>query len=227
MATLIIELAMDNEAELWHTAEGKTYITFQLNGHKEHHPLGSTSTKNWLARKVFELRQSAPTSKAIQDALNVLEGKAKFEGHEYSIYVRVASQEGKVYVDLGSTTWEAIEISSDGWNIIKDPPVRFRRPATQQPLPFPESGGSWEDLRQLLGIHDRKQFILVVAWLIQAYWPFGPYAHLVLNGEQGSGKSGLTKTLKGLVDQSIAILRRPPKDEKDLMIAAQEERIIA
>ena len=143
------------------------------------------------------------------------------------MYVRVASHEGKVYVDLGSSTWEAIEISSDGWKIIKDPPVRFRRPATQLPLPLPESGGSWEDLRQLLGIHDKKQFILIVGWLMQAYWPFGPYAHLVLNGEQGSGKSGLTKTLKGLVDPSKAILRRPPKDEKDLMIAAQEERIIA
>ena len=68
---------------------------------------------------------------------------------------------------------------------------------------------------------------MIVGWLMQAYWPFGPYAHLILNGEQGSGKSGLTKALKGLVDPSKTVLRRPPKDEKDLMIAAQGERIIA
>ena len=60
MATIIIELAMDNEAELWHTTEGKTYITFQQSGHKEHHPLRSSDTKSWLARKVFELKQKAP-----------------------------------------------------------------------------------------------------------------------------------------------------------------------
>ena len=227
IATLIVHLALKSGSELWHSKEGKPYITFEQSGHKEHHPLGSSDTKAWLARKVYELRQKAPPSKAIQDALTVLEGKAKFEGPEYPVYVRVAPHEGKVYVDLGSSTWEAIEISVDEWKIVKDPPVKFRRPATQLPLQLPESDGSWEDLRRLLGIHDKKQFVLIIAWLIQAYWPSGPYAHLVLNGEQGSGKSGLTKTLKGLVDPSLAILRRPPRDEKDLMIAAQEERLIA
>ncbi|HQP56665.1 MAG TPA: hypothetical protein PLN83_11190 [Syntrophorhabdus sp.] len=227
MATLIVDFAMEDDAELWHTAEGKTYITLEINGHKEHYPLRSSSTESWLARKVYELRQKTPPSTAIEDALKVLDGKAKFEGPEYPVYVRVAPYESKIYVDLGSDTWEAIEISTAGWKIIKDPPVRFRRPAMQLQLTSPESVGSWEDLKQLLGIHDRKQFILIVAWIMQVYWPFGPYAHLILNGEQGSGKSGLTKTLKGLVDPSKAILRRPPRDEKDLMIAAQEERIIA
>jgi energy-coupling factor transporter ATP-binding protein EcfA2 len=227
MSTLIVNLALEGGSELWHSKEGKTYITFEQSGHKEHHPLRSSDTESWLGRKVYELKQKAPPTKAIQDALNVLEGMAKYEGPEYPVYVRLAPHESKVYVDLGSSTWETIEIGSDGWRIVKYPPVRFRRLATQLPLPLPKSGGSWEDLRQLLGIHDKKQFIMIVGWLMQAYWPFGPYAHLILNGEQGSGKSGLTKALKGLVDPSKTVLRRPPKDEKDLMIAAQGERIIA
>ena len=182
MATLIVDFAMEDDAELWHTAEGKTYITLEINGHKEHYPLRSSSTESWLARKVYELRQKTPPSTAIEDALKVLDGKAKFEGPEYPVYVRVAPYESKIYVDLGSDTWEAIEISTAGWKIIKDPPVRFRRPAMQLQLTSPESVGSWEDLKQLLGIHDRKQFILIVAWIMQVYWPFGPYAHLILNG---------------------------------------------
>jgi energy-coupling factor transporter ATP-binding protein EcfA2 len=105
--------------------------------------------------------------------------------------------------------------------------VRFKRPKTMAPLPIPESGGSWDDLFKLLNLSDRRSRILVIGWLLQAYWPKGPFAHLVLTGEQGSGKSGLTKILKMLVDPSIATLRRPPREERDLMIAAQAERIIA
>lgn len=82
-------------------------------------------------------------------------------------------------------------------------------------------------MRVQLGVKDPKSWVLIVSWLIQAFWPRGPYAHLVLTGEPGSGKSALTKTLKRLVDPSVTELRRPPVNEKDLMIAAQSERIIA
>lgn len=226
VATKLVELVLGSGAELWHS-DGKSYITFVRSGHKEHYPLRSTTTKNWIAEQVYQSEQKAPSSKSIEDALNVLEGKAKFDGKAYSVHVRVASFDGKIYVDLGSETCDAIEIDSEEWRIISNPPVRFKRSDSQLPLPVPEKGGSWEDLRQLLCIKDESTWILIVSFLMQAFWPSGPYAHLVVTGEQGSGKSGLTKTIKRIVDPSRTELRRPPKDEKDLMIAAQADRVIA
>jgi hypothetical protein len=43
---------------------------------------------------------------------------------------------------------------------------------------------------------------------------------LVINGEQGSAKSTLCKMGRALIDPNVAPLRRPPRDERDLAIAA-------
>ena len=34
------------------------------------------------------------------------------------IYVRVAGQDGRIYLDLCDRDWRAVEIAADGWRII-------------------------------------------------------------------------------------------------------------
>ena len=226
-ATKLVAAALANGNELWHTPDDGAYITISRDNHKETYHLGSKKVKDWLSYTTYSVNGQAPGSQALQDALAVLGGKALFEGDLHSVYVRVAPFENNLYLDLGDETWEAIEISSEGWKFVANPPVRFTRPKSMSPLPRPIKGGSWNDLRDLLNAGDNKTWIQIVAWLIRAYWPKGPYAHLVLNGEQGSGKSKVTEILKALVDPSTAALRRPPRQELDLMVAAQSERILA
>jgi hypothetical protein len=57
--------------------------------------------------------------------------------------------------------------------------------------------------------------------------PAGPYPILALHGEQGSGKSTAAEALRMLVDPNEALLRPPPRDERDLMIAGSNGRIVA
>jgi hypothetical protein len=227
MATQIVKQIIESGAELWHSEDQKAYITFDRIDHRENHPLRSSTSRSWLSKLGYEINSRAPGKQAVEDALNVLEGQAIHKGQEYPVFVRLASHEGKIYVDLGTPDWSAVEITFQGWQIVSCPPVKFRRPKTLKPLPIPKRGGSWDDLQELCNLADDREWILAIAWLIQAYWPAGPYAHLVITGEQGSGKSNISKLLKRLVDTSIIDLRRPPLCEKDLMIAAQEERIIA
>ncbi|MDD1776083.1 MAG: hypothetical protein LUP94_01865, partial [Candidatus Methanomethylicus sp.] len=227
MATLIVKRIIESGAELWHSEDKKAYITFERDSHRENHPLRSSNSKGWLAKLGYEINGKAPGRQAVEDALNLLEGFAIHEGPEYPAFVRLAHYEDKVYVDLGNPDWMTVEISAQGWRFISYPPVKFRRPKTLKPLPIPKQGGSWDDLRELCNLVDDRDRILTIAWLIQAYWPNGPYAHLVINGEQGSGKSIICKILKGVVDPSLMSLRRLPQNERDLIIAAQEERIIA
>jgi hypothetical protein len=89
--------------------------------------------------------------------------------------VRVAEQDGLIYLDLADEFWRSIEIGPHGWRIADDVPVRFRRPAGMLSLPLPARGGSIEELRQFLNLPNRDDFVLVVAWLLAALRARGPY----------------------------------------------------
>ena len=69
----------------------------------------------------------APSPTALNMALNVLETQAQFDGPQRKVSVRVAEQDGLIYLDLADEFWRCIEIGANGWRIAEDPPVRFRR----------------------------------------------------------------------------------------------------
>jgi hypothetical protein len=112
------------------------------------------------------------------------------------------------------------KIGPDGWRVNGCPPVRFRRPAGMLPLPVPERGGSIEALLPFLNLSSRNDFVIVMAWLLAALRARGPYPLLAISGEQGSAKTVLSKMLKALIDPNAAPVRALPRDERELMIAA-------
>jgi hypothetical protein len=79
------------------------------------------------------------------------------------------------------------------------------------PLPTPERGGSIEALRSFLNLPNQNDFVLVVAWLLAALRPSGPYPLLAVSGEQGSAKTVLSKLLRALVDPNVAPVRALPE----------------
>jgi hypothetical protein len=68
---------------------------------------------------------------------------------------------------------------------------------------------------------------LVVAWLLASLRPSGPYPLLAISGEQGSAKTVLSKMLKALVDPNVAPVRALPREERELMIAANNGYVLA
>ena len=134
-ADILIELAQ--AAELFHTPDGTGFADLDINGHRETWPIRSKGFRRWLARGFFEATQGAPSSEALQSALNVIEAKAHFDAPERAVHVRVGGLDGRLYLDLGDETWRAVEIDATGWRVIDNPPVRFRRAAGMQPLPVP------------------------------------------------------------------------------------------
>jgi hypothetical protein len=95
------------------------------------------------------------------------------------------------------------------------------------PLPVPQRGGSIESLTAFLNLPTPDEFVLVVAWLLAALQQGGTYPLLVIAGEQGSAKTMLTKILRALIDPNAAPSRAPPREERDLMIAANNGHILA
>jgi hypothetical protein len=143
------------------------------------------------------------------------------------VHVRLAGHDGRVYLDLADETWNAVEVTPDGWAIVPRPPVRFRRPAGMLALPHPTSGsGQLEELRGLLNLGDDNDWLLTAGWLLATLMPGGPYPIKELVGEAGSAKSTHARLCRALVDPSTAPLRRPPRDGRDLMIAASNGWIV-
>lgn len=221
---ILIELTQ--EAELLHAPDGAGYADVIVNGHRETLPIRSRSFHRWLTRRLYESTGGAANSDALKSALNVIEAKAHFAAAEMEVHVRVASQGGKIYLDLCDEEWRAVEVDATGWRVIARPPVRFRRAAGMRPLPIPVAGGSISMLRPFLNVRSDEDFVLVVAWMLGALRGRGPYPALVLSGEQGSAKSSFSALLRAMLDPNTAPLRTLPREDRDLFIAATNSHLL-
>jgi hypothetical protein len=213
--------------ELFHTATSTAFADLLVDGHRETWPIRSKRFRGWLRRRYYETAGGALGAQAISSELDLLEARAQFDAPERSVHTRIAEHAGHIYLDLADAHWRAVEIEPDGWRVNRCPPVRFRRPAGMLPLPVPEHGGSIEALMPFLNLSSRDDFVLVVAWLLATLRSAGPYPLLAISGEQGSAKTVLSKTLKALVDPNVAPVRALPREERELMIAANNGHVLA
>ncbi len=224
-ADILIELA--EGAALFHTPDGAGFADLDINGHRETWAIRTKGFRRWLARRFFEETGGAPSSEALQSALNVIEAKAHFDGPERIVHIRVGGLDGRLYLDLGDETWRAVEIDAIGWRVIDNPPVRFRRASGMKPMPIPARGGSIATLRSFLNVQTDADFVLVVAWALASLRNRGPYPVIVLSGEQGSAKSTFSAILRALLDPNTAPLRALPREDRDLFIAASNGHVLA
>jgi hypothetical protein len=227
IGTLLVDLIVDSGAILWHDKNGDGFITINVDKHKENHRINSKRIKNEMSRLYYKQVGKSADSRSITNAVDTLTGIAIHEGNTHEAFIRCAEHDGKFYVDLGDEEWHVIEITGDGWKVIDESPVMFIRSNCSQALPMPERGGTWVDLDKIVNIKNPQDRILAIGWMMQAFWPRGSYTLLNLCGEQGSSKSTTQRFIKNLMDPSITDLRRPPKDERDLMIAVQSERLLS
>ena len=224
-ADILLDLAQS--AELFHAPDGTGFADLDINGHRETWPIRAKGFRRWLARRFFEETRGAPSSEALQSALNVIEARAHFDAPERVVHIRVGALDDRLYLDLCDENWRAVEIDTAGWRVIDNPPVRFRRAAGMRPLPVPMPGGSVETLRSFLNVRSDPDFVLVVAWALAVLRNRGPYPVLVLSGEQGSAKSTFSAILRALLDPNTAPLRALPREDRDLFIAATNGHVLA
>ena len=212
---------------LFHTAAGNAYADLIVDGHRETWAIRGRQFRTWLRKRYFEETGEAASSAALASALDLLEAKAQFDGPERHINLRVAEHNGSLYLDLADKAWRCVEIDAQGWRLISAPPPRFRRTAGMLALPAPEKGDSVDALLPFVNLACRNDFVLVIAWLLAALRPHGPYPLLAITGEQGSAKTTLTRVLRSLVDPNVAPARALSRDERELMITANNGHVLA
>ena len=208
------------EAELWHDAQRTAYASIILNGHREHWPIDTETFRNWIAGRFYRATGGAVTTATMTDAIRVLTVRATEDGACHQPMHRTGWDGANCWLDLCDESWNAIRIHKSGWEVVNDPPVRFIRHKGMTPLPIPEAGHLIEEFRGFINASD-TDYCLIIAWLIAALWGCASsYPILALGGEQGSGKSTASRLLRSLVDPNAVAGLAPPKDERDLIVAA-------
>jgi len=215
------------ELELWHDVERNAYATVSRDGHRENHGINSREFRALFAWHGYEATGASPSRQALDDACRVLEAKALNQGPCHPVWRRVAAMDDRIYVDLACARWRTVEVTAHGWQIVNDVPVKFLRARGIAPLPEPEAGEMIESLRAFVNVESDADFQLLLAWLVAAFRPNGPFPILMLIGEQGSSKSTLARICKLLVDPNVSPIRSLPADERDLLVAAFNSWLLA
>jgi hypothetical protein len=213
------------QAELFHDDEGAVFAGVPENRHFEFHEVRSSGFTRWLRNQFYLLEGKPPSAQALNDALGTVEGIGQFQGEKAKTFVRVGEHYGTVFLDLCDEFWRAVVTNEKESGLLTMSPVHFVRSKGMLPLPEPRAG-SIEELKPFLNLTDENSFILIVAWLVGALRPKGPYPILVLNGEQGSAKSTVSRLLKSVIDPSASCFRSYPRTERDVVISASNSWVL-
>src|SRR5262249_29992563 len=223
----LLALVEQSGVTVFHSPEGDAYAEIDTGEHTEVYALNAKAFRVWLSHISWEANSKLPSYGTVHEVLAVLEGRAIHDGPECAVAVRVAEEGDTIWLDLADQERRAVKITAEGWEIGHSPPIKFIRPRGMLALPEPVLDGSLFELRRFINISDGYDWILYRAWLLGAMRPNRPSPILNLDGEQGSAKTTSGKITRSLIDPNTAPLRRPPKNDRDFMISAVNNRIIA
>jgi hypothetical protein len=180
-----------------------------------------------LAHLFYQRTRTAINRNALGDAIATLVGRACFDGPEEPAFLRVAPFRENILIDLGDSQWRVVEVAPTGWRVLDQSPVAFFRTAAMRPFPIPApaSEGSLTPLWELLNVLPAQR-PLVAGALLNCFHPHGPYFVTNFIGEQGSAKSCGARIQRMLVDPNEVPLRSPPRDERDLLVHAGNNRAV-
>lgn len=225
VADQIVALAAD--ATLFHDEHDDPFASVIVDGHRENWRVASERFSRWLASLYYRAFGIAVPPSAMTTAISQLSAMALFDGQRHPVHMRVARSGSAIYLDLCNDTWQAIEITAQGWRIVDQPEVRFARRPGMKTIATPVPGlANLDPLFDLLHFEDRDLRLLVTAWMVNAMAPSGSYPILAPTGEQGSGKTTFCRALQRLIDPHAMEGRSPPRNEEDIAVAAQHAHMI-
>lgn len=211
--------------QLFRDPSGDAYAQLASDGHLEVHAVESKTYREHLAGAYYALAAKGCSRNAMTDAIDTLAARARFGGDVRPVWLRTARDGDALVVDLGDPDWRILRVDALGWEIAAGGDVAFRRAHRMMALPFPETeepqgpAESFARLWKYCNVTPADR-VLVAAFILGAFKPEGPYPLLMVSGEQGTGKSTFSRLLKRLIDPSAAPLRQPPKEPRDVLVAA-------
>jgi len=208
-------LALLGKPLLFHDQHDTPYIRIKQQEVNVTIPVKSRRFRTWIANLLYTKTGGIPDSRILRDVGRILQGKALFEGEGYRLYNRVAPAEDGFWIDMADIKWRAIKVTGEGWEIVDDPPILFRRYSHQKPLPTPKRNGNPWKLLKYVNMEDKATQLVLLVAVVSSLIPDIPHVILVFYGIQGSGKTTVFKLIRSLVDPSAIEVLSMPREERE------------
>lgn len=217
-ADKLVKYCMDN-AYLFHDQYKEPYAAISVDEHKEIHSIKSTVFKRWLAHLFYDQEGKVPNSNSVSSALKVIEAKACMYSPMHELHNRVSWHEECLYYDLTNEQWQAVKITSEGWEIVNQPPIIFKRYNHQKELCLPERAdkNNANELFKFFNLKNDHDKQLLLCYIATCFIPNIPHPILILYGPHGSSKTSVHRIIRRIVDPSTAETLTFPKEVKELI----------
>lgn len=218
-----VMLNLIEDCQFFHDKDEIAYAMVPIDGHSEILMVRSKKFKQFLLRRYYLQKKSAPGKDGINETLDIAEMKAQFDGAEQVIDKRVAMTADKeIYYDLADAEYRMVKISAEGCSIVQKAPVYFVRSKNMKAQVIPDLNAKPEELLPLIKKHismkDEADLILFVVNLVSCFIQSIPHTILVFFGEKGASKSTTMRMVKRIVDPAMIDLLSMPTSLEDLAI---------
>lgn len=200
-ANTIIRLVEEKDTMLFHDNAKNPYAAVVIDGHREVWSIDNSDFNTWLNGLYYSSEKKPAKKDSVSQAKEVLKAKAVFDNKkEISLDTRVSQLENVFWYNLSNDNWQAVSITSGGWEIVDNPPILFKRYRHQISQLYPSKNG---DIRKILQyINLRENHTLFLCWLVCCFVPNIPHAMPIFFGEKGAAKTTACILLKKLIDPS-------------------------
>jgi len=198
--------------------EGINYAVMQDKGNAYLLPLKGRFFLNYV-RAQLSKNGSTPKHHALQDVIEQLDAQASFKGQLIDSWYRVAKLPSGIEIDLGDISHTRVRVTPGRVEIVEAGSANlfYRTPVCLE-IARPSLSGDLSLLRKYLNLSPMDQFLLT-AWI--SYTLAHPkiasskYLILVLQGDQGTGKSSLVSNIiLPLIDLQYLECRYSPEIQK-------------
>jgi hypothetical protein len=127
-AEILLKFVSESGAEFFTDEISDLYASISIDGHTEILLIERRDFLQWLQGLYYNRTGKSISGDALSQAIGVLCAKARFEsGEPKKLNVRIAHHDGAFWYDLTNNAWEAVRITPDGWQSVKNPPIIFNR----------------------------------------------------------------------------------------------------
>jgi len=205
--------------EFFHDEYKNAYIRFEIDNTKENWPVGSSNMQSWLGYIFWKSEKEPLRPDTIKNITGLFESRARYEGLEYPLNIRIAKLDDELWYDLVNKKWETVRINKNGWEIINNSPILFKRSLHNQSQVIPEKGGDVKLFLKYVNVKNSEDKLLLLVFLISCFISDFSHPVMVIFGSHGSAKSFLSKLLRRIIDPSIIDVVSIPETNKEIIQA--------
>ena len=224
----VLESLIDR-LEPWQDQHARSFISVEVGDVPSHLPVRSRATAQWLTDQVMERSGRVIRQTQVREAVRVLDVRGRSSGRTARIWTRSALHEGHLYIDLADGSGRAVQVTTDGSEVVDEVPVRFFRSERAEALPVPKkwSGQKIPELPDLINLPDRDAQLLFFGALVAALWPEGARPITVFQGEHGTAKTTAARMFVSMTDPQTSPVQSLPRGDQDLALACMSQRVLA